>query len=436
MTTTALRVELCHAPAPDTFGRSNILSFKGELALLHIALQSDPLRAISQAARRIAGLGIARVQLQGDWDINAAQISSFDTQWAFAQGFATAKRLNNVDFCGVEQASLVCLANHTEWLKTQVNATPQELAPITLAERSVSYLQGLSPNAITYELIQGDALAKAGYVGIYEVGKGSERAPVLLSLDYNPSGDPDAATQTVLVGKGITFDSGGYSIKETTSMLGMKCDMGGAALVTAALGYAIELGLNSRVKLILCCAENLISGHAYKLGDVLRYRNGVSVEIVNTDAEGRLVLADGLIDAQAVNPKLIIDAGTLTGAAMTALGTDYNAVFSNKQSVADWYIKLSALQSEGHWQLPLAPFHRGKCPSAYADTANSRPVKGGGPGGASNAAGFLSRFVKESQAWLHLDLAGAFADSDGALFAAGATGLGLRTLSHALLDKS
>lgn len=430
-----LRVELCQTPAPDAFGKHNVLSFHGELAMLHVALQVDPLRSIQQAARRIAGLGITSVQLQGDWNITGLQCGSFDSQWAFAQGFASAKRLNGVGFCGAAQSALVCLAKHTEWLKTQVNATPQELSPIALAERSLGYLQGLSAGAISYELIQGDALAKAGYVGVYEVGRGSTRDPVLLSLDYNPSGNPHEPTHVVLVGKGITFDSGGYSIKETTSMLGMKCDMGGAALVTSALGYAIELGLKSRVRLILCCAENLISGHAYKLGDVLRYRNGVSVEIVNTDAEGRLVLADGLIDAQAFNPSLIIDAATLTGAAITALGTDYNAVFTTRQSLAKWYLDLGVTQSEAHWQLPLAPFHRSKCPSAYADTANSRAVKGGGPGGASNAAGFLSRFVSDTQDWLHLDLAAAFADSDGGLFAAGATGLGLRTLSQALLAK-
>ncbi len=435
MTSHAIRVELCHLPAPDAFGRHNILSFQGELALVHAGLAADPLRAIASAGRRLASLGIAAAQLQGDWHLSAAKISGFDAQWAFAQGFASAKRLNEVAFCGAEQSALSCLARHTEWLKTQVNATPQALAPITLAERSIAYLQSLAPNAISFSLLQGEALANAGYVGIYEVGRGSVRDPVLLSLDFNPTGDPNAPTDVALVGKGITFDSGGYSIKETTSMLGMKCDMGGAALVTAALGYAIDQGLRSRVRLILCCAENLISGHAYKLGDVLRYRNGVSVEIVNTDAEGRLVLADGLIDAQALNPRLIIDAATLTGAAITALGTDYNAVFTQSNPLAAWYLALAAAQQEAHWQLPLAGFHRSKCPSAYADTANSRPVKGGGPGGASNAAGFLSRFVNEGQAWLHLDLAAAFADSDGGLFAAGATGLGLRTLSQALLAK-
>ena len=435
MTTPAIRVELCHQPAPDAFGRHSILSFQGELARVHVGLTADPLRAIAGAGRRIAGLGIAAAELLGDWQLGAVKIAGFDAQWAFAQGFSSAKRLNQVAFCGSEQLALACLARHTEWLKTQVNATPQELAPITLVERSLSYLQSLAQGAVSYQLLQGEALAKAGYVGIFEVGRGSVRDPVMLSLDFNPSGDPNALTDVALVGKGITFDSGGYSIKETTSMLGMKCDMGGAALVTAALGYAIEQGLQSRVRLILCCAENLISGHAYKLGDVLRYRNGVSVEIVNTDAEGRLVLADGLIDAQAHNPRLIIDAATLTGAAITAVGTDYHAVFSTSDALAAWYLGLGTAQQEAHWQLPLAGFHRSKCPSAYADTANSRPVKGGGPGGASNAAGFLSRFVNEGQAWLHLDLAAAFADSDGILFAAGATGHGLRTLSQALLVK-
>ena len=255
---------------------------------------------------------------------------------------------------------------------------------------------------------------------------------LVVSFDYNPSGNPDQPYAAALVGKGITFDSGGYSIKETTSMLGMKCDMGGAATVTAALGLAIARGLKARVQLILCCAENLISGHAYKLGDILRYRNGVSVEIVNTDAEGRLVLADGLIDAAQTGAPWIIDAATLTGAAITALGTDYNAVFTPNPEVARQYLAWAQSENEPHWQLPLESFHRGKCPSAYADTANSRAVKGGGPGGASNAAGFLSRFVPPDRHWVHVDLAAAFADNDGALWAAGATGLGVRTIARAL----
>ena len=137
-----------------------------------------------------------------------------------------------------------------------------------------------------------------------------------------------------LVGKGITFDSGGYSIKQTAFMDSMKSDMGGAATVTGALAFAITRGLNKRVKLFLCCADNLISGNAFKLGDIITYRNGKKVEVMNTDAEGRLVLADGLIDASAQKPEMIIDAATLTGAAKTALGNDYHALFSFDDALA------------------------------------------------------------------------------------------------------
>ncbi len=217
-----------------------------------------------------------------------------------------------------------------------------------------------------------------------------------------------------LVGKGITFDSGGYSIKASEGMLGMKADMGGAATVTAALGLAIQNGLDKRVKLYLCCAENLISGRAYKLGDILTYKNGTTVEVVNTDAEGRLVLADGLQAACASGATRVIDAATLTGAAVMAVGRNYNAIFSPSQPLLALTQQKAALVAENVWPLPLEPWHKEMCPSAYADTANSRPVKGGGAGGASNAAGFLWRFVNEGVDWLHIDLAAAFEDNASA----------------------
>ena len=153
--------------------------------------------------------------------------------------------------------------------------------------------------------------------------------------------------------------------------------------------------------------ENLISGHAYKLGDVLTYKNGVTVEVVNTDAEGRLVLADGLMAATETGAPLIIDAATLTGAAVVALGSDYHGVFSLDDNAREQMLKAAKAENERFWPLPLEDFHAERCPSAFADTANSRPMKGGGGGGASNAAGFLSRFVKP-EGWVHLDLAAAY----------------------------
>jgi PepB aminopeptidase len=196
----------------------------------------------------------------------------------------------------------------------------------------------------------------------------------------------------------------------------------------------MKQGLNKRVKLFLCCAENLISGHAYKLGDILTYKNGVSVEVVNTDAEGRLVLADGLQAACETGAPLVIDAATLTGAAFMAVGNNYNAIFSPQSEVlAMTQLKASEV-AERVWPLPLDPWHRDMCPSPYADTANSRPMKGGGAGGASNAAGFLWRFVSPEVKWLHMDLASAFADSPNSLWAAGGTTHGMLTITAILQD--
>jgi len=301
--------------------------------------------------------------------------------------------------------------------------------------RAAQWLESLGGDKVTVSTIVGEALKEAGWTGIYNVGRGSERPPVLLELDYNPTGKEDAPVDAVLVGKGITFDSGGYSIKSSEGMLDMKCDMGGAATVTGALGLAISQGLNKRVKLLLCCAENLISGHAYKLGDVLTYKNGLTVEIVNTDAEGRLVLADGLIRATETGAPLIINAATLTGAATVALGNEYHAVFSMDEKARAAMLDAGKAENEGFWPLPIEKFHQDKCPSAFADTANSRAQKGGGAGGASNAAGFLSRFVnEEGTGWVHLDLAAAYHGSATAEMPAGATGIGIRSIARMLQD--
>ncbi len=417
---TNLAVYLSPEPATGAF-TGNLVSLDATRATVHVA-QSAPerLRKIQMAARRLSGFGLLGAELSGSWDESA--------QWAFFQGYASAKKPDAVAL----PAALAARKRCALWLKQITNATPEDLSPQALADSSLAFLREFGGAKISASMLAGDALAAAGYAGLHGVGRGSVRGAVLLSVDFNPSANPDAPVAAALVGKGITFDSGGYSIKESAGMVTMKHDMGGAATVTAALALAIACGLNKRVKLFLCCAENLISGHAYKLGDVLRYRNGVTVEVVNTDAEGRLVLADGLIDAAATGAPWIFDAATLTGAAVTATGGDYNAVFSTRRAASDQYLQWAELNEEPHWPLPLAPFHQSKCPSPYADTANSRAVKGGGPGGASNAAGFLSRFVPEDRNWIHLDIAAAFAESDGPMFAAGATAVGLRTLAHAL----
>lgn len=411
------------APAAH-WGKADV-TFEGASAFIHLNA-SDSLRQVQMAARKIRNQGVNQVQLQGE-------LWTLDLQWAFAQGFATAKVGYEVLWCGDTQVQQT-LKHRSEvatFARQLINDTPEDLSPMSLANQAAKWIKHIGGDKVSYQIIEGQELLVNKWVGIHAVGRGSERPPALLELDFNPL-TSDAPVDVALVGKGITFDSGGYSLKSSEGMLTMKCDMGGAATVTAALGLAMKAGLNKRVKLYLCCAENLVSGRAFKLGDILTYKNGTTVEIVNTDAEGRLVLADGLQAASESGARLIIDAATLTGAAVMAVSNQYNAIFSPQADTIQFAQQCAAAVAENVWPLPLDPWHKDACPSAYADTANSRPVKGGGAGGASNAAGFLWRFVSPQAKWIHIDLAAAFESNASAMWGAGATTHGVLTIAEML----
>lgn len=426
-----VQIQLQQGNAADKWGKA-LLTPVAEGFQLHLNTK-DALRCVQKAARSLDGFGLTQVQLTGT-------LWTLELQWAFYQGFCSAKKSGGVLFAGdaATQTQLEQLAQCFSWAKKVTNQGPDELYPEQLAKVAVAFIESVAPaGTVQSQILLDQQLLAAGWHGLHAVGRGSARKPAMLVLDYNPTGQADAPVSAALVGKGITFDSGGYSIKATESMLTMKCDMGGAATVTAALALAIVQGLDKRVKLILCCAENLISSNAYKLGDIITYKNGTTVEIVNTDAEGRLVLADGLMCAAESGAGLIIDAATLTGAAVTAVGSEYTALFALDKALAQKALDYAAQVQEPTWQLPLELWHQQQCPSAYADTANSRPVKGGGAGGASNAAGFLSRFVpNDGKGWLHFDLAAAFNNNNNAYWAAGATGQGIRTISAVLAGEA
>jgi len=396
---------------------------------LHICLKnsnSSSLRDIQKAARKIEKLGVKHARLTGEhWNE--------ESQWSFALGFTCVGKLTNVEFTGTSEQvnklndKLAIFA----WSRDLTNQTPSQLYPIKLAELAADYINTQAPAYVTSNIISGDELQKKGWVGIYNVGKGSVNPPCLLEVDFNPTGNSEAEVSACLVGKGITFDSGGYSLKSSAGMFDMKCDMGGAAVVAGAMALAIRQGLNKRVKLFLCCAENMVSNDAYKLGDILTYKNGVTMEVANTDAEGRIVLADGLLAASETKAALIIDAATLTGAAVMATGGDYSALFALDDKVAEQAKQAAQSVNEPLWQFPLESWHQDKCPSEFADTANSRTKPGGGAGGASNAAGFLSRFVDNGGAgWLHFDLAAAYNGNSTGFWGAGGTGLGIATIAE------
>ncbi|WP_394173497.1 aminopeptidase PepB [Thalassotalea litorea] len=429
MSKTAI-IELSQSNQFSGWQQSNSVVVKDDVIFVRVEDINHPdLRSIQKAGRKIEALGVETAQLQGDfWSEHA--------QWAFAQGFTKVGKLENVLFCG--DADMVNRLHQKQavyaWSRDLINQTPSQLVPVSLANQAADYLKTLAPDAIHIDTIIGEDLETRGWTGIYNVGKGSVNPPAMLTVDYNPGGDAHTPVYAVLVGKGITFDSGGYSIKPSAGMFSMKCDMGGAATAAAALALAIQWGLNKRVKLILCCAENMVSDHAYKLGDILTYKNGTTVEIANTDAEGRLVLADGLIAASEDNPQMIIDAATLTGAAMSATGGEYNALFAMDTSLVANALAVANEVNDPAWPLPLESFHLSKCPSAFADTANSTTQKGGGLGGASNAAGFLARFVNPGgKGWLHIDLSACYHERSNSMWSAGATGSGIATITNLIL---
>jgi PepB aminopeptidase len=421
-------ITLTTAPIPEYYAPGTLVSVESNRVKIHLQNLTEDYLLIQRAARMLDNMGLQEVKLAGDWQV--------EQQWTFAQSFTSAKKHTQIEWLNnQDSAELQNRFNAMQFTRKLINATPEELSPELLALQSIAWLSSLSTESISSRLIMGEELQQQGWHGIYQVGRGSSRPPLLAEIDFNPSGDEQTPVSACLVGKGITFDSGGYSIKSSEGMLSMKCDMGGAATVIGGLGLAIMRGLNKRVKVFLCCAENLVSGHAYKLGDIITYKNGTSVEIVNTDAEGRLVLADGLLAATETKAPLIIDAATLTGAAHVALGDEYNAFFSLDKTLQQQALSWAQLENELAWCLPLEKWHREKCPSSFADTANSRAQKGGGAGGASNAAGFLSRFVNEDgKGWLHIDLAAAYNGNATSNMPAGATAQGFRTIARALTD--
>ncbi len=304
-----------------------------------------------------------------------------------------------------EVSAVTAAATATAMVKDLVSIPAEWLGPADFAEKAVEALAGLP---VTVTVLDESELAAGGYGGILGVGQGSDRPPRLVRLDYTPAG---AERHIALVGKGITFDTGGLSLKPASGMVGMKYDMCGAATVLAVVQAVATRGLPVRVTGWLCIADNMPSGRATRPGDVLRMLDGTTVEVLNTDAEGRLVLADGLAAASRERPDLIVDVATLTGAITVALGTRHTGVMGDDDAVAR-YLAASARAGEPAWQLPLPAHMVDELDSPIADLQNAKI--GDSAGGSMFAGLFLRHFVgrvsDDADApripWVHLDIAG------------------------------
>jgi leucyl aminopeptidase len=304
-------------------------------------------------------------------------------------------------------------------IRELINMPANALWPEKLAKEAKSLAKGLP---IDVEIWDEKRLEKERCGGILGVGKGSVRPPRLVKLTYRGGGKHIA-----LVGKGITFDTGGLSLKQPLSMIGMKYDMAGAASVLGAIVGAAQLAIKANITGFMCLAENMPSGQATRPGDVLTMRNGKTVEVLNTDAEGRLVLGDGLSLASELGPDHIIDIATLTGAATVALGKRYAGLMGKGDAIA-LAKEAAAAADELLWEMPLPAELREILKSDVADMVNSRI---GVPSGSMLVGGlFLSEFVPKDASWAHIDIASS-ANNDAApysVYPSGATGVMIRTL--------
>jgi leucyl aminopeptidase len=317
------------------------------------------------------------------------------------------------------QVTADAIAQVRDW----VNTPPSDLNPVEFAASAVKLSKEYG---VKVEVLDEKALAKGGYGGILGVGQGSMNPPRLVRLTYTPR---KPVTHLAFVGKGITFDSGGLSLKTSTGMVSMKSDMAGAAAVIGATFAIARLGLPVQVTTYAAMAENMPSGSAARPSDVLTMYGGKTVEVLNTDAEGRLVLGDALVRASEDQPDLIIDVATLTGACVVALGTKVAGAFANTDTARDRVVDAAIAAGESMWPLPIPVemLDKLKSHSKVADLAN---ITGEPWGGALAAAAFLGDFVADGIDWVHLDVAGpAFNDGGASGYTPnGGTGYAVRTL--------
>jgi leucyl aminopeptidase len=437
-------VFLYHAPAGSPAARVIVAGLgpraKADLESLRLA--------VSAAARRAAAIGARRLAVQIPPGAPYAAEPAERVGQALAEGvliglfhfdrYKTGKNedrkaLAVVDLFGAkEDAALLRkgvargeqVAAAVNFAREIVNEPAKEITPLKFASIAVAEAKAAG---LRCRVLRLPELRKLGMEGILGVSRGSAEEPCLIHLRYTPKGKP--RRKVALIGKGITFDSGGLSLKTATGMETMKADKSGATAVLAVLRALPQLGTPVQVDGVMAMSENLPSGTAQKPGDVLRMFGGKTVEVMNTDAEGRLVLADALEFAARLEPDTMIDLATLTGAVVIALGPLATGVMGNDRPLSDALCEAGRAAGEKLWPLPLYDEYADMLRSPVADMKNT----GDRHGGALTAGLFLREFVRPGIPWAHLDIAGpAFLERDHGYLRRGATGAGVRTILHYL----
>lgn len=363
-------------------------------AVLGIGTETSPF-AFGNLSTQLPDIGTWRL-FPGDYDEHAATLGYCLGAYRYNR-FLTAGRKPASLFVPADHKSSLMQAAATWMVRDLINTPPNILGPVELADFSVSMADRYGAVSV---VSSGTAL-EAAYPTVAAVGRGSVRPARVVTFHWRGRAATDASPLLSLCGKGVCFDTGGYDLKPSAGMLRMKKDMGGAATVLGLARMVMEADLPIRLAVRVGCVENSVSGTAMRPSDVITTRSGLTVEVGNTDAEGRLVLCDLLDEASDENPSLLVDCATLTGAARVALGPDLPALFSNDDGLSDALLRHGNMVHDPLWRLPLWPGYDEwlKSPVADLNNVSSKPLAG------SIVAGlYLKRFVKPGIPWIHIDL--------------------------------
>jgi len=412
-------------------------------------LKRDGLRGIGGSiVRALDAAGVCSAELQLHLTIPRGVATEHELGQCIGEGMSIANwRVDQFDGSATKRAQKLGSLNITSTSKEVVGglrrgfilgdavndarriaATPPNICnPPWMAReaKKIAKKCGLKCSVISYTQAK-----ELGLNGIVNVGMGSDEKPCMIILEHMPSGGPKKSKEHLcLVGKTITYDTGGYSLKISNGMKGMKYDKNGGMGVLGAMEAIANLRVPTRVTAILPCAENMVSSNAYRPDDIIKMYNGVTVEVTNTDAEGRLVLADGLAWAcKKIKPTKIVDMATLTGGVVVALGSFCAGLWCNDSTLKKQIENAAIECGERVWELPLWEDHRDYMRAKHADLHNSAPARGAHP---IQGAAFLSFFVDDDIPWAHIDIAGVSSvERDRGLYCTGPTGWGVRLLTQ------
>lgn len=400
---------------------------------LEVYIDPNDFKWAQIAGRTVSSFGLFQMQVKAG---SAVKLSLLDAFY-FIQGLYDGRHDIKICFADLKEDETKLMDLLTQYVieaRESANGDAATASPEVLASDLIRMLNKSSEGA-TGELtcsMKKYADADFDYAGLKAVGMGSDisRQSCMAVITYTPEGMKDAPFDVAMAGKGVTFDTGGYDLKPANFMLSMRTDKCGAVYLAYALGLALRLGLHKKTALFLPISDNVVSAAAMKPGDIIKYKNGTTVEIVNTDAEGRLILADALIEAAALKPSVIIDAATLTGAAKNALGRDITAFFCDDPALSAKISSTFADCLEDLWQLPQRSYMKSAIKGRRADLKNSGSQ---GSPGASTAALFLKHFAGNKKEHIHFDLSSAYSPEESQFWAANlATGSSILSIASYL----